>query len=285
MRIKGEAGVTDGNVRYCHIKMMNTSREYIQLGKNVKTGTAEDLHEGMKDVHRLAACHRVNAVNKGPLKSVNDVRETFYEKLSHLQLEEYEVMAQVLEEYIDLFNDDATGKFPCTTKGFHEIRTGDALPIKKNAYRVPYALKDEMQRQIDEMLEKGMITPCASPWAAPVILVPKKSPDGTPKYRFCTDFRALNAVTRTPVYPIPDIKTNLSLMAGRRYFTLLDIENAYSNIPIKEEDKDKTGFITPFGSYRYERMPFGLSGSPTTSRQRIGDLLAAGALWLSFWDF
>jgi hypothetical protein len=53
-------------------------------------------------------------------------------------------------------------------------------------------------------------------------------------------------------------------MAGSRYFTLLDIENAYWNIPIKEEGKDKTGFITPFGSYRYERMPFGLSGSPST---------------------
>jgi hypothetical protein len=52
MRIKSEAGVTEGNVPYCHIKMMNTSREYIQLGKNVKIGTAKDLHEGMKDVHR-----------------------------------------------------------------------------------------------------------------------------------------------------------------------------------------------------------------------------------------
>jgi hypothetical protein len=129
----------------------------------VKIGTAVDLHEGMKDVQRLRACHRVNAVNKAPLKSVNDVRKTFCETLSHLQREEYEVMSQVLEEYIDLFSDDATRKLPCTTKGFHEIRTGDALPIKKNAYRVPYALKDEMQKQIDEMLEKGVITPCASP--------------------------------------------------------------------------------------------------------------------------
>jgi hypothetical protein len=117
---------------------------------------------------------------------------------------------------------------------------------------VPYALKDEMRCQLDEMLAKGVITPCASPWAAPVILVPKKSPDGTQKYRFCTDFRRLNSITITPVYPISDIKSNLSLMAGSRYFTLLDIENAYWNIPIRE-DKDKTGFVTPFGSIRYER--------------------------------
>jgi hypothetical protein len=70
------------------------------------------------------------------------------------------------------------------------------------------------------MLAKGVITSCASPWAAPVILVPKKSPDGRPKYRFCTDFRGLNSVRSTPVYPIPDIKSNISLMVGSRYFTL-----------------------------------------------------------------
>jgi hypothetical protein len=68
----------------------------------------------------------------------------------------------------------------------------------------------------------------------------------------------------TPVYPIPDIKTNLSLMAGSKYFTVLDIENAYWNIPIKEEDKDETGFVTPFGSFRYEKMGVGLSGAPGT---------------------
>jgi hypothetical protein len=148
--------------------------------------TAEDLHEGIK---KLEACNRVN--------SVSNVRDTFHENLSHLLVNEREVIVPVLEEYIDLFSDDATGRLPCTTKRFHEIHKGDALPIKKNPYRVLFALKDEMKRQRNEMLEKGVITPCATPWAAPVILVPKKSPDGTPKYRFCTDFRA--AVTRTPV--------------------------------------------------------------------------------------
>jgi hypothetical protein len=53
-------------------------------------------------------------------------------------------------------------------------------------------------------------------------------------------------------------------MAGSKYFTVLDIENAYWNIPIKEEDKDKTGFVTPFGSFRYEKMAFGLAGAPAT---------------------
>jgi len=97
-----------------------------------------------------------------------------------------------------------------------------------------------MKKQLNEMLQRGMITPSCSKWAAPVILVKKKSMNGTPKYRFCTDFRDLNAVTKIPVYPIPDIKGNLSLMAGSRYFTLLDIESAYWHIPIHPADKVKT---------------------------------------------
>jgi hypothetical protein len=54
-------------------------------------------------------------------------------------------------------------------------------------------------------------------------LVPKKSADGTPKYRFCTDLRGLNSVTSTPVYPIPVVQSNVSLMAGSKYFMLLDV--------------------------------------------------------------
>jgi hypothetical protein len=148
-------------------------------------------------------------------------------KLDHLPTREKQALLPVVEEYLELFSNDRTGVLSSTAKGCHEIRTGDVLPILKNLYRVPCALRDKMRLQLDEMLTKGVIIPCASPWAVPVILVPKKSPGGTPKYRFCTDFRGLNSVTITPVYPIPDIKSNLSLMAGSRYFTLLDIENAY----------------------------------------------------------
>jgi hypothetical protein len=68
---------------------------------------------------------------------------------------------------------------------------------------------------------------------------------------FFTDFRGLNSVMSIPVYPFPDIKSNLSLLAGSKNFTMLDIENAYWNVPIKEEDIDKTGFETLFGSFKW----------------------------------
>jgi hypothetical protein len=89
---------------------------------------------------------------------------------------------------------------------------------------------------------------------------------------FYTDFRGLNSVTS-----IPDIKSNQSLTARSKYFTLLDIVNAYWNIPIKEEEKDMTGFLTSFGSFRYEKMAFGLAGAPATF-SRVMDAILMGPL-------
>jgi hypothetical protein len=91
-------------------------------------------------------------------------------KLEHMKAE-IEVVVPVMKEYYDLFLYHLSGSLPCTTKGFHEIKTGDALPIKTNPYRVPFALEDEMKKQLDEMIQRGVITPSYSEWAAPVVLV------------------------------------------------------------------------------------------------------------------
>ena len=125
-------------------------------------------------------------------------------KLEHLVKAERKVLVPVMTDYYGLFLYDRSASLPCTTKGFHEIKTGDALPIKKNPYRVPFAIKDEMKKQLDEMIQREVITPSLSEWAAPVVLVKKKPLDGTPKYRFCTDFRTLNAVTKIPVIQSPE---------------------------------------------------------------------------------
>ena len=85
----------------------------------------------------------------------------------------------------------------------HKIVTGNAKPIRKPPYRVPFALRKEMEKQIENMLRKGVIEASSSPWSSQVILVPKKSLDRKPKYRFCVDFRGLNAVTQFDTYPLP----------------------------------------------------------------------------------
>jgi hypothetical protein len=110
-----------------------------------------------------------------------ELEEVIKGKLELLVKTEREVLGPVMMQYCDLFQYDRSGTLPCTNKGFHEIKTGDALPIKKNLYKVPFALRGEMKKQLDEMLHRGVITPSCSEWAAPVLLVKKKSMDGTPK--------------------------------------------------------------------------------------------------------
>jgi hypothetical protein len=114
------------------------------------------------------------------------------------------------------------------------------------------------------MLHKGVIRPSNSPWAAPAFLVPKKSPDGKPKFRFCVDFRALNLVTKFDPYPLPVFEETMAPLFGSKYFSVLDCYSGFWQVSIKEEHRERTGFSVPFGHYEFNRLPFGLSNSPTS---------------------
>lgn len=156
----------------------------------------------------------------------------------------------------------------------HSIELTNDKPIHLPPYRVSHAEKEIIRDQVDEMLELGVIRPSTSSWSAPVVLVKKK--DGG--IRFCVDYRKLNAITRKDVYPLPVIDDLLSHLGNARYFTSLDLLSGYWQIPIKEEDKDKTAFITPDGLYEFNVLPFGLTCAPA-SFQHLVDTVLAGLKW------
>jgi hypothetical protein len=120
-----------------------------------------------------------------------------------------------------------------------------------------------MKAQVENMLNKGVIRESTSPWSAPAILVPKKCVNGKLEYRFCVDFRALNAITKFDSYPLPRFEEAPSALYGSRYFTVLNCYTGFWQIPIKEEHKERTGFTVPFGHYEFNRLPFALSNSPS----------------------
>ena len=92
-----------------------------------------------------------------------------------------------------------------------------------------------MKTHVVKMLAQGIISESKSPWAAPTILVPKKSPDGKTKFRFCVDFRALNAVTKFDSYPLPVFEETTSTLHGSRYFSVLDCYSGFWQNNIKDE--------------------------------------------------
>ena len=113
--------------------------------------------------------------------------------------------------------------------------------------------------------------PSVSPWASPITLVPKKDTDAL---RFCVNYRALNAVTKTDKWPMPRTDEVFDLLEGCRYFTKLDVAAMYWHIKMDPRDQHKTAFIVPSGLYEFTRMPFGLKNAPATAIRTINSILS-----------
>ena len=121
----------------------------------------------------------------------------------------------------------------------------------------------------------GVIHPSNSPRASPVVMVKMK--DGS--LRFCVDFRQLNATTIKDAHPIPRIDDLLDALHGARWFYTLDLKSGYWQVPIQEQDKEKTAFRTSSGQlFEFNQVPFGLCNAPTTF-SRLMDRVLAGLHW------
>ena len=108
--------------------------------------------------------------------------------------------------------------------------------------------------------KKGSSENQKSPWVSPVVIVDKK--DGTK--RFCVDYRKLNKITKIDRYPLPRIDELLETFRTANWFTTLDLASGYWQVEMKEEDKEKTAFITHKGLYEFNVIVFGLCNTPET---------------------
>lgn len=168
----------------------------------------------------------------------------------------------------------ADGKLGFTNMAQHAIDTGDAQPISCVPYRVSATERRIIIEKITEILKTKRHSPVFSPWAAPVVLVKKKSGD----YRFCIDYRRLNAVTKNDVYPLPRMDDVFDRLAGAKYFSSLELMSGYWQVPVANAYTCKTAFVTPEGLYEFLRMPFGLNNAPSTF-QRLMDRVLARLKW------
>ena len=104
-----------------------------------------------------------------------------------------------------------------------------------------------------------------------------KKKDGT--FRFCIDYRRVNAVSKKDAYPIPDIQDALDNLRGSRYFATIDLLSGYWQLGMTDRAKERSAFYTRRGLFHFTRMPFGLSGAPG-SFCRLMSIVLRDLLWV-----
>lgn len=191
----------------------------------------------------------------------------------HLSVEQKECVLNLLRRRAKCFptGDCKLGK---TNDTVHSIDTGDSIPIRSAPYRVSAFERQVISKKVEEMLDDGIIRPSFSPWASPVVLVKKKSGE----FRFCVDYRRLNAITKRDVYPLPLMDDVFDRLAGAKWFSSLDLKSGYWQMLVDPADVSKTAFVTPDGLFEFLRLPFGLNNAPSTF-QRLMDRVLANLKW------
>ncbi|MEO0683466.1 MAG: reverse transcriptase domain-containing protein [Cyanobacteria bacterium J06649_11] len=156
----------------------------------------------------------------------------------------------------------------------HIIHTGDAAAIRQKPYRVSPKQRQMIDKELDKMIEKGLVRKSTSPWASPVVLVPKSNG----QTRMCFDYRAVNKVTVTDSHPLPRIDDLLDNLKDAKYFSKIDLKSGFWQIPMEESSIPKTAFTTHRGLYECIIMPFGLKNSPSTF-ERVIEHVFTEELW------
>ncbi|KAE8197072.1 hypothetical protein A4X06_0g3669 [Tilletia controversa] len=130
-----------------------------------------------------------------------------------------------------------------------------------------------MYSTIDQLLEWGVIEPSTSSVSFPVLMVRQGE-----KWRFCVDYRKLNAHTVADAYPLPTTDAIFNSLAGKRVYSSLDALRGYHQLGVRESDRWKTAFTCHRGLYQYRTVPFGLRNAPAVF-QRLMDSLLGDLRW------
>jgi len=164
----------------------------------------------------------------------------------------------VVCEFPDVFPEDLPGLPPDRDIEFKNDLILGTAPISRRPYRMPPNELVELKKQLQELLEKGLIRPSSSPWGCPALFVKKKDKS----LRMCVDYRPLNAVTVKNKYPLPRIDILFDQLAKAKVFSKIDLRSGYHQIKIRPEVIPKTSFSPKYRLYEYLVMCFGLTNAP-----------------------
>ena len=171
-------------------------------------------------------------------------------------------------------------KFQSIFKGLGNLGEPYTIQLKEyatphaifSARNIPLPLRSKVQDELTRMESEGIISKVHEPtlWCAGMVAVPKKSGS----VRICVDLKRLNQSVMREVYPLPKVDETLAQLYGATIFTRLDANSGFWQIPLSPESRLLTTFITPFGRYCFNKLPFGISSAPEHFQRRMSRILS-----------
>ncbi len=232
--------------RVCHVNML---KKFVRDSKFDSPCTHATLPSPVAVVMPAIKQVCVKLQNSAVMKDLTSF-------LSHLEPEQGDQIIQLMYQFSSLFS-DVPGR---TTILEHDIDVGSAKPIKQHSYRVNPVKRHIMKTEVDYMLRHGLAQHSQSPWSSPCLLVPKA--DGT--YRFCTDFRKVNAATKPDSFPLPRMEDCVDRVGSARFVTKLDLLKGYWQVPLTARAAEISAFVTPDYFLQYSVLAFGMRNAPAT---------------------
>jgi hypothetical protein len=163
----------------------------------------------------------------------------------------------VVHESLDVFPNELSGMPPKIAIEFKIALQPGMTPIAKAPYKIPPVELVDLKIQLQDLVDKGFICPCSSPWGCPALFINKKDKE----CRLCVDYRPLNAVTIKNMYPLPHIDILFDQLARAQMFSKIDLHSGYHQIRIRDENIPKIAFSTRYRLCEYLVMSFGLTNA------------------------
>ena len=160
----------------------------------------------------------------------------------------------------------------CMKGAYHIDLRPDATPFALTVpRRVAIPLMEKVKTELQRMEKMGVISRVSEPtdWCAGMVVVPK--PDG--RIRICVDLTKLNQSVRRERHILPSVEQTLAQLGGATVFSKLDANSGFWQIELTKESALLMTFITPYGRYCFNRLPFGITSAPEHFQRRMSDIL------------
>ena len=288
--------------------MVNLGEDHIFLSKGQVVGFLDPECIDISEIELDIATITVNAL-EGPTtikeklstKCQNDIPSDFITSpadvagphkanLQDFKVTEEETKAfkELCEKYSDVFSENS-GDIGRTSLIKMDIDTGDNPPVCQRPYTLPLKHAEWVKKELNILEATGIIGRSVSPWASPIVVVPKRSvPGEPPKRRMCIDYQALNKLL-PPVkkahsnakgvlslVPLPKLDEIYACLKGSKVFSTLDMRSGYHHVEMTKKARPKSAFTLPanLGEWEFLRCPFGLAQVPAYFQRLINEVLA-----------